>query len=228
MKMKTRPRILVLSAFEPELTELRRLLAAPAVPRSVAAGVVCAPAGIGLPDAAAGAAAALARHRPRQVVFIGTAGSYLPTVPVGGVVVARRLHLTSAAVARGQGYLPGPLVSDAPTDADLRRSLVRAAAVAQVRTRNADVATTLAITTSPALARAFAAATGAAAENLEVFAVARAAAIAGVPFAAVLGISNRVGPRAHEEWRRHQDGAMRAVAAVVFEYLRARLRAPSR
>ncbi|HSZ80968.1 MAG TPA: hypothetical protein VLA14_01740, partial [Polyangia bacterium] len=83
------------------------------------------------------------------------------------------------------------------------------------------VACPLAITQATALARRIAT-TGAALENLEAFAVARAAAAARVPFAAVLGVSNVVGPRAHAEWRANHLAASRAACHVVWSYLRAR------
>ena len=180
-------------------------------------------------DAAVGTSRALAQVGPAEVLFVGTAGSYAGEPAVGRVVVARRLNLVSAAEARGQGYLPPPLVRRAATDAGMRRALLRAVA-AQTGTRAGavDVATPVAITTSAALARTQARSSGAAVENLEAFAVARAAAAAEIPFGAVLGISNRVGPQAHAQWRRHQDAAMRAVAATVVTYLTARLTAPNR
>ena len=114
-------------------------------------------------------------------------------------------------------HLPGPLATRVTTDARWRWGLVAAGggggATATVVV--GDVATPLAITKAAALARRLARATGAAVENLEAFGVARAAHRAGVPFGAVLGISNRVGPRAHEEWVRHQDRATRAASEVA-------------
>lgn len=225
---KVRPRVLVLSAFAPELADLARLLAGADTPRAVRARVVCRPAGIGLPDAAVGATRALSDVGPTEVLFIGTGGSYGAAPAIGSVAVARGVSLASAARARGQGYLPGPLVAHCVPNTEMRRRLLQAAVRAHSRAEAAHLATPLAITTAPALGRAHARTTGAAVENLEAFAVARAADAAGVPFGAVVGISNRVGPRAHEQWRRHQDAAMRAVAALVFDYLLARFKAPSR
>lgn len=228
-RSRPRPRVLVLSAFAPELTELARLLAGADVPAAVRAGVACQPAGIGVVDAAVGASRALAELGPAELLFVGTAGSYGAQPAIGRVVVGHTLHLVSTAQARGDGYLPPPLVQRAPTDAGIRRALLRAApAPSRTRAVAVDVATPVAITTSPALARLHVRSSGAAVENLETFAVARAAAAAKVPFGVVLGISNRVGPRAHEQWRRHQDAAMRAVAATVITYLTARFTAPSR
>jgi len=82
------------------------------------------------------------------------------------------------------------------------------------------VACPLAITRTAALARRIAA-TGAALENLEAFAVARAAAAARLPFAAVLGVSNIVGPRAHAEWRANHLAASRAACHLMWTFLNA-------
>ena len=82
-----------------------------------------------------------------------------------------------------------------------------------------DVACPVAITRTRAAATALARHTGAALENLETFAVARACAQARIPFAAVLGISNRVGPQAHREWLRHAAPAAAAACAVVERWL---------
>jgi purine-nucleoside phosphorylase len=218
----------VVSAFAPELAALRRALRR--LPAPAAAPVVSAPVGIGAVEAAIGAARALARIRPRAVLFVGTAGRYrLAPLATGEVAVARRLVLASTAAIRGDGYLPARLLAAARTDGRLGRALMRAAAAAGVRAARVDAATPLGITRDRTLAARLHRATGAAVENLEVFAVARAAAAAGVPFGAALGISNRVGPGAHAEWREHQHAAAAAACAVVERYLRASaLKAPSR
>jgi purine-nucleoside phosphorylase len=202
-----------LSAFAPELVPLRQLLKRAAIP---SARVTCVAAGIGVVDAAVGAARAIAACAPRFVLFIGTAGSYGAAPPIGGVAIARHILLASTAVVRGDGYLPGPLITRVTTDARWRRDLVAAGGgVTDATVVVADVATPLAITKAAALTRRLARATGAAVENLEAFGVGRAALRAGVPFGAVLGISNRVGPRAHDEWVRHQARATRAASEVA-------------
>jgi hypothetical protein len=74
----------------------------------------------------------------------------------------------------------------------------------------------VAITRTATLGRRIAQATGAALENLEAFAVVRAAAMAGIEAtAAVLGVANRVGPRAHPEWRVNHLAASRAACQIV-------------
>ena len=215
--MRARGPILVVSAFGPELVPLQR-----AYGRSTegSADLALVPVGIGAVDAAAGAARAIARLAPRLILLVGTAGRYDDDHPIGGVVIARRLLLASTAVARGDGYLPGPMVTEATTHPTLQRALRRAAGAGAFL---ADVATPLAITRTTDLSRRIMRATGAAIENLEAFAVARAADAVGIPFGAVLGISNRVGPRAHVEWRRYQETATAAASAVIETYLASNL-----
>jgi nucleoside phosphorylase len=211
-------RTLVLSAWEPEVAPLRRLLRAGKPARG---DVALAAVGVGTVDAAVGAATAIARARPRRVIFVGTAGVYPSAARVhaiGTAALARELRLVSTATLRGDAYHPAPLVATATTDAPLRAALARGDGDG---VPTATVACPLAITQTAALARRIAA-TGAALETLEAFAVARAAAAAGLPFAAVLGVSNFVGPRAHAEWRANHLAASRAACHVVWSLLRAR------
>jgi nucleoside phosphorylase len=202
---------LVLSAWEPEVAPLRRLLG------SSMRGIALSPAGVGTVDAGIGAAAAIARTKPERVIFVGTAGVYPAAareLPVGTAVLAGELRLVSTATLRGDAYHPAPLVATAATTPALRSRLARAGAPSI-----ATVACPLAITQTTALAKRIAA-TGAALENLEAFAVARAAATAGLHFAAVLGVSNVVGPRAHAEWRANHLAASRAACHVMWTWLR--------
>jgi nucleoside phosphorylase len=217
----TRPdRFLVVAAWEPELQSLRRALAdRPSLRRRL----VARPVGVGLVEAGIGTAHALNEERPAGLIFVGTAGVY-PGVSAapGSAVVVRRLALLSSASLRGEGYFPAPLPVAAETSAALRRTLARAAALPSL-----DLACPLAITRSSVAARRAARQTGCALENLEAFAVARAAEGAGVPFAAVVGISNVVGPRAHLEWKAWAERASAAACAAVLEALDA-LRVPTR
>ena len=205
-------RTLVVSAFEPEIAPLRRLI------RGLS-GVRLAPVGIGAVDAAAGTARAILEHRPRRVVFVGTAGVYpsgpgRDALPIGGAAVAGEIVCVSTAALRGDGYLPEPQIVRVASTPRLSALLSSSAGPWPT------VACPLAITRSAGLARRIATATGASLENLEAFAVARAAATAGVAFTAVLGVANRVGPVAHDEWRAHHRRASRAAATLVARWLR--------
>jgi nucleoside phosphorylase len=210
-------RTLVVSAFEPEVEPLRRLVRG-------ARGVELGPVGIGAIDAAVGAAQAIAAARPERVIFVGTAGIYGQGRParaaIRTAVVASELFCASSAVLRGDGYLPGPMVLRVETSRRLRPLLAACASDGNGHGREPlPVASPLAITRSAALGRRIAAATGAAVENLETFAVARAAEAAGVEFGAVLGIANRVGPTGHEEWLRNQREASRVACELVARFL---------
>ncbi|HEY7375895.1 MAG TPA: phosphorylase [Polyangia bacterium] len=209
---------LVLAAWEPEIAPLRRLARA-IDPARLALGTV----GVGPVEAAVGAAAAIAAARPARVIFVGTAGAYprgRATAAIGTAALAGELHLVSTAALRGDGYLPEPLVARAgPADA-LNDALAACGAGGRSIAR-LGVACPLAVTRSATLGRQIAHATGAGLENLELFAVARAAAAAGVgAVTGVLGIANRVGPRGHQEWRAHHVAASRAACRVVWNYLR--------
>jgi futalosine hydrolase len=196
-----RKRWLVLAAWSPELAELRRLSK-----RKLTNKLVARAAGVGLVEAAIGTTAAIAEVSPDAVMFIGTAGIYSgrrPDLSLAGVVAARRLLLAADGVATGDAYLPPALPARQETTLALRRIAAAAGLLL------ADVACPIAITSrSPALGHG---ATSCDVENLEAFAVARAAATAGLPFAAILGISNPVGPFAHAAWKRN---ATRAAAAA--------------
>jgi len=210
---------LVLSAWDPEVEPLRRMLAAPAG-AAAARDVACAAVGVGTVDAAVGAAAAIARANPRRVIFVGTAGVYpaaARALPIGVAALAGEVRLVSTAALRGEAYHPAPLVATMTTSPALRARLGRGDEALTIVT----VACPLAITQAAALARRLAA-TGAALENLEAFAVARAAAAARRPFAVVLGVSNVVGPRAHTEWRANHLAASRAACHVVWRLFEGR------
>ena len=211
---------LVLSAWEPEIAPLAKL-----VPRRGRGagrdGFAAVAVGVGPVEAAIGAARAIAAHAPRRVIFVGTAGAYArgaATPAIGSAAVVDDLSAVSTAALRGEGYLPEVQIRRAAAARPLCRAL---AAGLPGPAPVVGAACPLAITRSAALARRIARATGAALENLEAFAVARAAAAAGVPFAAVLGVANRVGPAGHREWRAHHAAASQAACAVVAALLRA-------
>ncbi|HEX7596906.1 MAG TPA: hypothetical protein VF518_01760 [Polyangia bacterium] len=197
-------RWLVLAAWPPELAELRR---PPSSPRR---NVIARAVGVGLVEAAIGATEAIAEEKPDAVIFVGTAGSYpgrRPDLAQAGVVATRRLVLFADSVAAGDAYLPPALPTEQQTTPALRRRAVSAGLLI------ADVACPLSITSRVALSRRIARTADCDVENLEAFAVARAAA--GLPFVAILGISNTVGPSAHAEWKRNAAAAAAAACRAA-------------
>jgi nucleoside phosphorylase len=208
---------LVLSAWEPELAPLR-----PLVSRLGRGQLALATVGVGAVDAAIGASQAIALARPKRVVFVGTAGVYRrghATPAVGSAMIADRVYLVSTAVVRRDGYLPPPMVTETVTSPVLAAAL---GAITPGPVPTGTVACPLAITRTATLGRLIAQATGATLENLEAFAVIRAATMAGIEAtAAVLGVANRVGPRAHPEWQANHLAASHAACKIVWGMLAA-------
>ncbi len=159
--------------------------------------------GVGPVVAAARAAVLLERLKPSAVVLVGTGGSYEGGPAIGSAVAAQRVGLSWGVAAMGLGYVPRQPVT---IEAD-------PGLLARLPSPRHNVLTTGAITTDLALARRFA--DGWTVEHLEAYAVAHACKEAGIPFVAVLGISNRVGPDAHVEWLTHRDEAQAAARAAI-------------
>jgi nucleoside phosphorylase len=214
--------LLVLAAFPPELAPLRAFLGdglrRPFGGHDVAAEAV----GIGLPTAAAGAALRLAVLRPRGVVLVGTCGAFGGTLvsplslAAGTVVVGARLVLAEPAVARREAAYPEPMSTELRADSALSDALVASSGGGA---RLADVATTLAVTTDDSLATQLAAFTSCHAEHLETYGVAAACAAQGVPFAAALGVANRVGASGRAEWRQNHRAASAAAIDVLVAWI---------
>jgi nucleoside phosphorylase len=206
---------LVVSAWAPELAELQDRL--PELPLRVQPRLVLGTVGVGLVDAAIGAATLLTALSPRAVLFIGTAGVY-PGSPrrlrVGSAAVARRIALLSASTSADDAYFPDPMTRREIPASRLGQAICKAA-----RQPDADIACPLAITATAKASALAAKRSGCALENLEAFSVARAAASLNIPFAAVLGIANHVGEEGHREWKRNAAAAAAAACRAVAEYL---------
>lgn len=168
--------------------------------------------GIGPIVAASRMAARLGRGPlPDRVVMIGTAGAY-PGVgddlPIGSAVVSSSISWSYGVAAMGLGYVPRP-----PGPVRGAASVIEALSIPA-----RSVLTTGAVTTDVELAERLS--DGHVVEHLEAYGVARACDDHGVPFAAVLGISSRVGPDAHVQWLQHRDAAQdaaRNAARVLHE-----------
>ncbi len=145
----------------------------------------------------------LARDQPDGVIMIGTAGSYPDGPRIGEACVARRVGLSHGVAVMGLGYVPRP---PAPIPCDPRL-------LSRVNLDPVDVLTVGAITTDAVLAGRLG--DGWQVEHLEAFGAAEACSQAQVPFLAVLGISNRVGPEAHTQWLAHRSEAQAAAREAI-------------
>lgn len=170
--------------------------------------------GLGVGPVTAGSAAArwLATEKPDAVLLIGTAGAYAGGPEIGTLVAAGALGLGDSAAAIGLAYVPR-----APGELAANLAILAESGLPVAR-----VLTLAAITTDPTLAALHAA--NWEVEHMEAYAVALACAAAGVPFAAILGITNRVGPEAHAQWRANRERVQRAVQNVAARVLAAQAR----
>ena len=208
--------VLVTAAFGPELVGLAALLG-PAMKATVSGlKVVARPVGVGLVASATGTASVLARMQPRAVILVGTCGAYPGAgLVIGDLVLARSVQLVEPAVIDEEAAFPEPMCTALDSHAPLT------AAIGAQGGRLVDVATTLAVTTSDALAPRLGQLAGGAVEHLEAFAVASACAVHRAPFAAVLAVANAVGSAGREQWRDHHQAAGRTAAGFIGSWLRA-------
>jgi nucleoside phosphorylase len=206
---------LVLAAWPPELAFLRKRLAD--LPARMRRRVSLATVGVGLIEAGIATARLLQQHQPSAVLLVGTSGVYpgqATWLNLDGAVIAARIRLLPQILPGKHAFLPAILPTEARSTPALARTLRKATGLP-----SADVACPLGITATTEAATSAAELSGCALENLEAFAVARAAAMAKVPFAAILGIANHVGPSGHREWEKHAKAAAKSACQGVLEAL---------
>ena len=206
---------LVLAAWPPELAHLRARL--PELPARMRRRVTLATVGVGLVEAAIASAGLLADQQPSAVLLVGTAGVYpgqAAGLVLASAVIAGHIRLLPQILPGQHAFLPAILPTEARSTPALARTLRRATGLA-----SADVACPLGITATTKAATTAAQLSGCALENLEAFAVARAAAVAKLPFAAILGIANHVGPSGHREWEKHAKAAAESACQAVIDSL---------
>lgn len=212
--------VLVLAAHAPEFIGLRPHIGDGL--NGVIGGlfVVAKTIGVGLAVAGAATATRIAQMRPRAVIALGSCGIYPCGVPYRplDLVVPSRLHLFDPSVAAGKAAFPEPMRTVFEPDSALSAGLLQSAGP---HAREAPTATTMAIITDDAIAKAVHGATGLEAENLELFPIALACQAADVPFAAVLGVTNMVGSSGRADWRVYQRDAAIAAAEAIVSWLRA-------
>ena len=201
-RMPPAEQVLIAAAFEGEVAPLRDR-----IQKRGGATVRTETIGIGLVEASLGMAAAIAKHSPKLVMLIGTAGSYPDRgLKVGDVVEAAEARIACPAHAEGRAALP-TLMKSRVVLPDLRLS--------SMRPRRVIAGNTLSITTEDSLAWAIRDFLRADIEHLEVFAAARACELASIDFACVLGIANAVGDMGRRQWHEHHEEASKAVVNVV-------------
>jgi nucleoside phosphorylase len=209
-------RCLVLAAWPPELAHLRAEL--PDLPGRLRRRVTLACVGVGLVEAGIAAARLIDKHKPSTVLLVGTAGAYpgqATELGLKSAAIAGRICLLPQILLGKHAFLPAIVPTETKSTPALVRTLRKATGLPC-----ADVACPIGITATTEAASSAAKLSGCALENLEAFAVARAAATAKVPFAAILGIANRVGPHGHREWEKHAKAAAESACQAVLAALK--------
>jgi futalosine hydrolase len=167
-------------------------------------------AGVGPAAAAAATATALTRAPYGLVISAGIGGGFQPLAPVGSLVVADAIIAADLGAQTAEGFVPVDELGFGRTTRLPPGKLSRAVAEAT----GAAYAPVLTVSTVTGTAERAAELTArhprAAAEAMEGFGVAEAAAAHGVPVLEIRAISNPVGPRDRAAW---QIG--RALAALT-------------
>lgn len=208
--------VLILAAHELELAGVRTWLGPSLAGKQHGRWIACESVGVGMPAAAVGTMHALRTTRPRAVVLLGSCGVYAAReARLLSPAVPRVVQLVDAASVARQAALPAPMPVKASAHARLSAGLARGSRDA-VR---GSAATTLGITTSDALARKLARASGCAFENLEALAVALACQREDVPFAALLVVTNVVGRQGRRQWLAHCAAAAERGGHLIERWL---------
>ncbi len=215
---KDRPRLLIVGAFAPEIDELSKMSSAASSPKKddpaspTAAQASRRPydfevleAGIGSVAAAVSVQARLLdRDRPPidEVLFLGSAGAYDAEVPVG----PGRFGFSTEFCKRDLAVLEARAHAPAETGAAIRAkagdamTAIRAGFDGDVLREgicNSTDSVSLVAIDLKAAGRGFECDF----ENLECFGVAFVCRSLGLPFAALLALTNTVGPGGSEQWR---------------------------
>ena len=166
-------------------------------------GLVLAPLGIGALNAALGLGRWLSEVN--EVVFAGSAG-ILPGAGfrIGQVVEASQVLLADGAAALGLAHSP---LMDRP--------LTLEAGPRRFGCPQAKVVNTGSVTQDLGLALALAQSSGAELETLELYGLALAAQQAGLPWSALLGLTNEVGPLGQGQWQENHRPLAQAVGGIL-------------
>ena len=197
--------LLITSAIEAELAPLAEVLQAKKIDSGWESPIArLLPLGIGPIQALS----SLLRFKEpiTELLFIGTAGYFdADQFQIGELVQAQSVTLFDGATLLGQAHFAlmqnsPPLIASGPT----------------LGLKAVTVANSLSVTRGTTLARAVQQDTNCAVENLELYGVAYGAAQLEVPWAALLGLTNQVGPEGQQQWQtNHKNIALQSSQFLV-------------
>lgn len=166
--------------------------------------IATATLGVGLVSASSRISSILEYLSVSQILFTGTCGVLTPSpISIGDIVRARGIYSGDVEAFDGKNYAPDVM----PTSVIPARFMTPKSPL-----QDCDVFSPLAITHSESgasiLRQRFPAGVT---ENLECFAVAWNAAQRGIPFEAIMGVTNIIGSTGHAEWLTHHERVSTAV-----------------
>ncbi|MGW3332337.1 futalosine hydrolase [Streptomyces rubiginosohelvolus] len=150
-------------------------------------------------SASASGASALAPYG--LVVSAGIGGAFTPVTPLGSLVVADGIVAADLGAETADGFLPVTALGFGRGRFTPPPALVRAVAAATGAAAGPVLSVSTVTGSAERAGALLAAHPGALAEAMEGFGVAEAAARAGVPVLEVRAVSNAVGPRDRDAWR---------------------------
>jgi nucleoside phosphorylase len=209
--------VLIVAAHEPELDAVRACLPSGGQVASGRIRIAAQAVGVGVVQATVGTMQALAAYEPDAVVLTGSCG-VLPTrdIELLACVAPASFRLVCLGEVMHASIMPPVVQAHVPTDDSLRRALMRADTLREVR-----AATTLGITTQQAMAENIATWSSCDVENMEGFGVAQACQSFAVPFAALFSVTNHVGPEGRTQFQQYATPAADRCAEVIVRWLRA-------
>lgn len=195
--------LLICSAFVPEIRLIQHHTHA-------SPNIVTATLGVGLVSAASRISSILEYLSISRILFTGTGGILTPSpISIGDVVRAKTIHSGDVATFSGDNHTPELM----PTTVIPARFLNPKKPM-----QDCAVFSPLAITHSEnganILRDRF---PDGITENLECFAVAWNAAQRGIPFEAILGVTNIIGSTGHAEWLIHHERVSTITQEMIYE-----------
>ena len=208
--------LLILGAFGPEIEALR---SKSSEGRDISLSV--AETGIGLVQASIRTTKLIlelrAGGKEPHILFVGSVGTNDTSIPLGAFANISSVTLADVALARGEGFLPAPVVQEFSSDEVMGECIVSALVGAPHASGRAY--TSLSITAHDVLAQLLAQHTRAKFENLELFGVAQACSELGVPWNALCPVTNFIGANGHEEWKARHTAASETLAVFLRDRL---------
>ncbi len=164
--------------------------------------------GIGLVASAISTIRLLDKFQPDWVIFCGSAGSAnIQTYPLESVFIPKQTVLTGPEILTHGSYFPHamPVQWDFYTPQEWISIPFREALPFSV-TLGGTIGTTLAISQESHHQRQYVE-NGLAGEHLEIASIIAACTSYQIPCSAILGISNEIGPQAHQQWKQYRNKA---------------------